>query len=206
MLKWLILIILFFSGFWVFYKDDMPDFISDSKFADITNTILFPLEVNLDKNFPKVRKNISKPQIYKLNYNQVLDFRSESEGYSRQVVYFFYNPANTYDRLLLTSLNRLIKSHPSKKYDVDYLFVAVTKTPADLTEFLKQTKNINFIPYYINLDDYSPVLIMFNRLGLSPTKELPRTIFKNISNNSYIEVLSGIFTKGRFEVLIEQKM
>ncbi|MDX1950019.1 MAG: hypothetical protein SFT90_05930 [Rickettsiales bacterium] len=206
MLKWLIVITLFLSGFWLFYKNNLPEFILDSKLADVVNTIMFPLEVKLDRDFPEARNNKNKPKIYQLNYEQIINFRADTEGLSRQTIYYFYNPASISDRLLLTSLNRLMKSHPSSKYDIDYLFVAVSDEPQNLMELLKQTSQINFIPYYITRNDFSPVLMMFTRLGLSHSTELPRLIFKGLSQNDYTEIQAGFFTKGRFEVLIEQKL
>lgn len=206
MFKWIIIILIAFFSAWIFLKKDFPDFIRDSRFADICNVIVYPVEKSVYAYFPELSKNVKSPTYYKLVYDQLHKFKGASEERDRQVVYFFYDPLDMNSRMIVSSLNRLITQYPYNKNKIDYLYIAVTDSPGLFQDFLKQFYKINFIPYYMSRADYNSVVMMFERNNLYPHTELPRTIFKNITQGRYIEVQSGFFTKGRLESFIEQKI
>lgn len=206
MFKWLIILLVVFFSSWIFLKNDFPDYVKDSRLADIMNSVSYPAEELIDSYFPEVISLSKKPEVYKLNVQQVQDFKKSSESRDRQVVYYFYNPEGLNSKLILNSLNRLVKEFPYTTNGVDYLFIAITDDKEGLALYLKQFPKINFVPYYVSKVEYSQVLMLFKNNNLYPHADLPRAIFKKNTQNEYMELQSGFFTKGRLEVLIEQKI
>ncbi len=206
MFKWLFILIIAFFISWIFFKNDFPDFVQNSGVADIMNTISYPAEELIDSQFPEVLTLSKKPEVYKLLPEQLSDFKRASETKDRQVIYYFYNPEGMSSKLILNSLNRLVKQYPYTNYNIDYLFIAITDDKEALSLYLKQFSKINFVPYFVSKSDYNSVLMLYQRNNLYPHTDLPRAIFKKNTQNEYMEVQSGFFTKGRLEVLIGQKI
>lgn len=200
-MKWFVIILLAFSLLWIFFKDQAPETVQKSGFADFINSVLYPAEYQIHKNFPGLKKNYRHDILYNISAEKLINILSLIKKSQKQAFIFFYDEGGIVEKAVISGINNLLVDKPdlAKRF----IAVAIGDEAEKFEIFVNTFSDIRFKKYLINEKDFKEVKNYFALKNDEKISELPISFYKNKSTYQYDEISTGFFTKARIEQLIE---
>jgi hypothetical protein len=204
-MKWFLIITLCFSIGWIVYKNDLPDAIKNSGFADFTNSALYPIEYELQKVFPKLIKNSKNIKLLESDPQTVTDMLAKLQISSLNSYVFIYDDNSIMVRHILSGVNRILQKNP---YLVDrFIILAVGSDSKKFKVFLGSFRRVYFKPYYLDEKHLPEIKTYFSLKNNGESiSHLPISFYKKKSTMEFDDISSGFLTKGRLEQLLENNL
>lgn len=200
-MKWFLIILLAFSLLWIFFKDQAPESVQESGFASFMNSVLYPAEYQLHKNFPNLKKNYRHDILNNISSEKLINILSLIKKSQKQAFIFFYDEGGIVEKAVITGINNLIADKP--ELAKRFIAIAVGDDAEKFEIFVNTFNNIRFKKYLISESDFKQVENYFALKNDEKISKLPISFYKNKSTYQYDEISSGFFTKGRIEQLLE---